>query len=53
MKMFEGKCPECGKKVFLTTPDGKGFCNRFCETNYKFRQNRMYKKSVYEEPKKA
>lgn len=40
--MFEGVCPECGKKVFLPAPDVTGFCSRICEANYKYK--RKYKR---------
>jgi len=46
MKMFEGECPKCGKKVFLPTPDAVRFCSRVCETNYKFEKDRMLKRFV-------
>lgn len=41
MKMFEGKCPECGKKIFLPAKDVTGFCSRVCETNWTYRSSRM------------
>ena len=44
--MFEGKCAVCGKKVYLTTPDGVGFCSRVCEGNYKWEHDKMYKANI-------
>jgi len=38
MKMFEGTCNECGKKVYLTDPLSSGFCSRECEANFKWRK---------------
>lgn len=45
MNFFEGKCPQCGKKVFLTVPSDIRFCSKVCETNYKFEKNRMLRMS--------
>lgn len=38
-KMFEAKCMECGKEIYSFSADGKGFCSRMCETNYKYRMS--------------
>ncbi len=36
IKGFSSKCPQCGKPVFSMAPNKKAFCNKVCETNYKY-----------------
>jgi len=38
-KKFKGKCAECGKDIFLDSPDEISFCDRTCETNHKWKKN--------------
>ncbi len=40
-KMFEGKCPECGKKVYNIDKNTPAFCSKQCESNYNYRKTRF------------
>lgn len=36
MDFFKKDCPYCGKTNPVGNPSSPGFCNRVCETNYKY-----------------
>jgi hypothetical protein len=40
-EMFKGECPECGKEVYVTTPERSQFCSKACETNSSYRNVRF------------
>lgn len=44
MNYFKKKCPYCGKENPVAHPDALGFCNRVCETNFKY--EKKYHKKV-------
>ncbi len=35
-KPFKTKCPNCGKTVYVMSPNQSAFCSKACEVNYKY-----------------